>query len=200
MKESVLDHLFLEFRSCQIRVKAVSRGTKIAIGVAIYLYFILLAFYLILFPITYSHRLLNAAENGDLATVTKLLDKGANLYAKDGWSGTPIKYAAVNGHTDIVALLIKRGVDINSRSTLDRTPLMHAANSGRDETVKFLIENGADISLKDEEGNTALMLAFQREHHSTVSIILGYLEESQGIKRREHYWHLPQMLNSQIAD
>lgn len=124
----------------------------------------------------YPRNLLNAAERGDLATVTILLDKGVDLNTKDGWSGTPIKYAAVNGHTDIVALLLQRGAGINSRSTSDRTPLMWAANCGRDETVKFLLDNGADLYLKDDEGNTAMMLAVGRGHYSTASIIEEYLD------------------------
>lgn len=131
---------------------------------------------LILSPILDHQQLLDAAESGDLATVTKLLDTGADINTQDGWSGTPMMYAAANGHTDIVALLLTRGLGINSTSRLDRTPLMWAANGGHNETVKFLIDHGADLSRKDREEKTALMLAIERGHASTAAKVRDYLE------------------------
>ena len=166
-----------------------SSKAKMAIFWAVFPLVVILSLHYALSQIFfYPRNLLDAAERGDLATVTLLLDKGVNLNTKDGWSGTPIKYAAVNGHTEIVALLLQRGAGINSRSTLDRTPLMYAANQGRDETVKFLLDKGADLSLKDDEGNTALMLAVERRHYSTASIIEEYLDHRGKMPLRKRFY------------
>jgi hypothetical protein len=157
------------------RMKSMSSNRKLAIAIFVFTSAVIALLSLILSPILDHQRLLDAAENGDLATVTKLLDKGIDINTKDGWSGTPMMYAAANGHTDIVALLLTRGVGINSISRLDRTPLMCAANGGHNETVKYLIEHGADLSMKDREEKTALMLAIERGHASTATIIREYL-------------------------
>jgi len=153
-----------------------SSNRKLAIVISVFTFAVIALLCLILSPILDPQRILDAAESGDLATVTKLLDMGVDINTQDGWGSTPMMYAAANGHTDIVALLLTRGVGINSTSRLDRTPLMWAANGGRNETVKFLIEHGADLSVKDREEKTALMLAIEREHASTAAIIREYLE------------------------
>jgi len=158
------------------RMKSMSSNRKLAIVIPVFTFAVIALLCLILSPILGPQRLLDAAESGDLATVTKLLNKGVDINTQDGWSSTPMMYAAANGHTDIVALLLTRGAGINSTSRLDRTPLMWAANGGHNETVKFLIEHGADLSMKDREEKTALMLAIEREHASTAAIIREYLE------------------------
>ena len=52
-----------------------------------------------------------AAENGHEAVVKLLLEKGAELEAKDEYGRTPLSWAAGNGHEAVVKLLLEKGAD-----------------------------------------------------------------------------------------
>jgi ankyrin repeat protein len=47
-------------------------------------------------------------RNGHVAVVRALLERGANIEAKEGDGSTPLYVAAQNGHVDVVKLLLKR--------------------------------------------------------------------------------------------
>jgi hypothetical protein len=64
-----------------------------------------------------------AVRDGDLKEVRKLLDKGADVNARDKYGWTPLHEAASYGHLDIVKLLVERGADVNARDKDGRTPL-----------------------------------------------------------------------------
>ena len=57
------------------------------------------------------------SESGDLAGVQVLLDKGANVNAKDDEGFTPLHQAAEWGHIEIVELLIASGAYVNAQIT-----------------------------------------------------------------------------------
>uniref|UniRef100_A0A8H7KD73 Nephrocystin 3-like N-terminal domain-containing protein n=1 Tax=Bionectria ochroleuca TaxID=29856 RepID=A0A8H7KD73_BIOOC len=59
----------------------------------------------------------NAARLGRLSTVRRLLDRGADVDAKDpyGRHRTPLGWAAEMGHETIVQLLVETGADINAQ-------------------------------------------------------------------------------------
>ena len=51
----------------------------------------------------------DAANRGDLAAVQSVLDKGANVNAKDDDGATPLHHAAWKGYKEIADLLRKHG-------------------------------------------------------------------------------------------
>ena len=113
-------------------------------------------------------NLIDAARNGDIKSINKLLDEGAdpNVLGKDG--RLPLVSAArmsnTAGSLEIVKLLLDRGAKINlSNEITGFTALIAASrNSNKDsslETVKVILERGANVNLKDKQGFTALMLA-----------------------------------------
>ncbi|MCG8026230.1 MAG: ankyrin repeat domain-containing protein, partial [Candidatus Thiodiazotropha endolucinida] len=60
--------------------------------------------------------LLIAAENGDLPTLTRLIEgNDAVIDVKDACFWTPLMKAALNGHTKVVERLILAGADINQK-------------------------------------------------------------------------------------
>jgi ankyrin repeat protein len=56
-------------------------------------------------------------------TVALLLDRGANIHARDMVGKTALHHAAENGHDEIVKILIDRGADVNTKDAAGRTPL-----------------------------------------------------------------------------
>ena len=77
-----------------------------------------------------------AARYGHTPVVTRLLDTGWSLEARDEISHTPLFWAAYNGHLDTVKTLMSRG------AKCDKT-LCDAAHAGAEAMVSQLIEQGA---------------------------------------------------------
>ena len=102
--------------------------------------------------------LLNAVGTGDLAGVQVLLDKGANVNAKDNEGFTPLHQAAEWGHIEIVELLIASGAYVNAQITdippggdfiplTGMTPLDLARFEWETETVELLTKHGGYSSM-----------------------------------------------------
>ena len=105
-------------------------------------------------PSASERALLNAAENGNIIAVKRLLAAGVNVNAATYSSETPLHFAA-SGHdyTEVVELLIAKGADVNLKTNIGVTPLHSAANK---EIAELLIAEGADVNAKDGGGYTPL--------------------------------------------
>ncbi len=99
--------------------------------------------------------LMLASKNGHVDAVKLLLDRGAQINARN--PETPDS---------------KRGM----------TALMLAAQQGHDEVVRMLLEHGADATVKTQFGQTALDLAVRAKREKTVRLLKDY---SQGSARAE---------------
>lgn len=96
----------------------------------------------------------------DQMDVAKLLvDRGANINAKDITGLTPLHVAAFMGHKDMVVFLLEKGVPIESLDNFGDTPLHVAAYKDRPEVFELLLSRGANIAAKNNEGLLPLQLA-----------------------------------------
>jgi ankyrin repeat protein len=104
-----------------------------------------------------------AVRKGDLAAVTALLDKGADVNAKFRYGATALFKAAERGHAEIVKLLLSRGADVTVKDTFyGATAMTWALSNGHVETVRALLEKDsssvADVLMTGvREGNIALV-------------------------------------------
>lgn len=129
-----------------------------------------------------NQELVKAANNGELAKVKQLIEKGAdvNVVTNDRFLGAiPVLMVATQrGHMDIVQFLVENGAEVNAPTTGDvegGTALMIASARGHLDIVKFLVENGADVNARTtgdvEVGTTALMLASQEGYFDIVKFL-----------------------------
>ena len=115
-----------------------------------------------------SDQLLKAIDDGDAATVRKLLKSGVDPNV-ESYQGTPaICSAAMQVAYPIVKLLLKAGADPNAYDPRNGVTPIEAAitglnnSSAKDNTVKELLSNGANVNLKNikqlcASGNLALV-------------------------------------------
>jgi hypothetical protein len=116
-----------------------------------------------------------AAQNGHLAICRLLIDKGAQLEAKDVSDMTPLHWAAIRGHVEIVRLLCDRGADIEARCYDGLTPLHWASRNGHISVVKELIEErNAEINARFYRGWTALRLARQENKPDVAAYLVSH--------------------------
>jgi ankyrin repeat protein len=116
-----------------------------------------------------------AALNGQISTVVRILESGIDPDTADEDGRTPLMYAAYNGHAETIKKLIEKGASVNVNDPYGRTPLMMAASGPYPEAVKILLDNSADPNIADrQEHFTALMFAAPEGQLDVVRILLAY--------------------------
>jgi ankyrin repeat protein len=106
------------------------------------------------------------------AIVQLLVEKGANVEARDRYAATPLLLAARKGYHVIVQLLLENGANIEARDISDRTSLSLAAGNGDNVIILLLLKKGANIETRDHYGETPLSLATGNRHATTVLLLL----------------------------
>jgi ankyrin repeat protein len=129
-----------------------------------------------------NNELLIAVKTKNIDMVKKLLDEGADINNKDGWSPLLIASMLSNKESsiEVVKLLLDRGANINIKNNNASTPLMVASKFSNStssfETVKLLLDRGADINIKSNDGWTPLIVATRYSNTSssreTVKLLL----------------------------
>jgi len=119
--------------------------------------------------------LMGAAWYGHLDICRLLIDKGAQIEAKDRYGLTPLHFAAGGGHHEIARLLCDLGADIEARTKSRWRPLHYAANSGNISVVKELIEErNAEINARINNGRTALFWARQAGEDDIAAYLVSH--------------------------
>ncbi len=103
--------------------------------------------------------LFNACKNGSEATVSYLVENGADVNMQNEDKQTSLYAACRSGNKTIIELLIKEGADVNHEDDVGETPLFAACRSGNINTVKCLVEHGADILAQNIDGESVLSVA-----------------------------------------
>jgi ankyrin repeat protein len=112
--------------------------------------------------------LVNAAGNGDVASVKALLEKGANVNAVSADAGvqkvkngniqlglfTPLLVASTYGPPELVEMLLRAGAKVNATDARGMTPLHYAVTSDyqNPEIIRMLLAAGADPKMKMSDG------------------------------------------------
>jgi len=116
--------------------------------------------------------LFEAADAGDVQTVARLINEGANVNSAIHGDGSPLIAAARNGHLSTVRLLLDRGADANMPVPGDGSPLIMAAREGHTEVVSLLLDRGATIDLAVADDENALIQASANGQLEVVKLLV----------------------------
>lgn len=104
-----------------------------------------------------------------------LIDRGADVQARNDYGWTVLLEASRQGHTEVVKMLLDKGAEVNQANRLGITPLMYASGGiGYVSIVRMLLDKGADVNAADRDGFTVLMHAV---HSSNLEIVKLLLEK-----------------------
>ena len=141
-------------------------------------------------------RFLRACEDGDVETVTALIEPPTDeiglstgpplvdVRAKhiDNWTG--LHYAARGGHVDVIQALLSslQPLDVNGRTKSSWSALMIAADKGHMEVCALLVRYGAAIHITNGDGKSAIFLARESGYHEIAQL----LTHASSVRHQRH--------------
>lgn len=114
------------------------------------------------------------AVETDLEIVKFLVEKGADVNARDQINSSPLLWAAGFGKPETVAYLLSKKADVKSTDDNGWTPLIWAAGLGQPQTVDILVKSGADLAAADKQtGDTPLLRGARTGKADSLRILLA---------------------------
>jgi ankyrin repeat protein len=118
-------------------------------------------------------ELLDAAAQGNLEKVKKLMMQGGFVLLADLDGTTPLHWAAYGGHLDVVKFLVEEvKMGPGEPNNLLVTPVHWAAVMGHRDVVDYLVSNGAAIDARDNAGRSPLFAAASSGQLDVVDYLL----------------------------
>jgi ankyrin repeat protein len=126
----------------------------------------------------------SAVTNNHLELVTYLVEKGADINARDEYKRTPLH----DGHRNInmVTYLVENGASINVHDCWNKTPLHYAISYGSLDIVKYLVEHGANINARNKEGQTPLHCIIYNNPKVRTEIATYLIEKGADVKAHDN--------------
>ena len=87
----------------------------------------------------------NAAREGNVAELTKLLAQGSSVSTRDKHSRQPLHLSAWAGQLECCKVLVAEGADKGAAAMDDTTALHFAAQKGHAEIARFLLNEGSPV-------------------------------------------------------
>ncbi len=119
-----------------------------------------------------NQELNNAIIADDLPRIKYLLDKGADVNARDPQGYTPLTNALRNKYQRVTKVLIERGADLELTDGNGRSPLLLSIEKDDQESAGMLLDAGADPTVTNKKGLTALHVAVEFASPSLVEYLI----------------------------
>ena len=127
------------------------------------------------FTVARAGPLPEAARNGDLDLVRKLIDEGEDLNGRDGYGETPLNISILERRVSVTVLLIDRGADVLARNRVGFTPLHAAAYMDDVETAELLLGRGAPVNDQENKAKvTPLSVASEEGNADVAAVLIRY--------------------------
>jgi ankyrin repeat protein len=117
--------------------------------------------------------LIQAAEDGDLEEVRRLVQQDHQVLGAVWDHDTPLKAAAGKGRLEVVRYLLDEGADVNLRPAGSDSTLGRACHHGHIEVVALLLARGAETG-PSANGWTPLMAASYEGHMDVLELLLAH--------------------------
>ena len=98
----------------------------------------------------------DVSKNVDASKIKYLIERGADVNAKEEYGNTSLHWASLMDCIEIVKLLLDRGADVGATDKDRWTPLHWASEYNCIEIAKLLLEKGADVNSENNGGWTPL--------------------------------------------
>jgi len=119
-----------------------------------------------------------------------LLQRGAQIHAKDTFGQTPLHIAAYVGNAPLVELLLKKGAHTGSADKNGRNPLHLAAWGNHLKVVEMLLAAGASADHRDSAAFTPLHLAVTKRE-DTSNTLRALISHGADVNARERSGETP---------
>ena len=126
--------------------------------------------------------LMLTAYTGNPAAVTVLLERGADVNARQFRGQSAVMWAAAEGHSEVVKLLIDRGADLSFSSAASTKPerrpaggmtaLLFASRQGKVDAARALLDGGADVNQTGADNTSPLLIAIVNGHYDVASLLI----------------------------
>jgi len=111
----------------------------------------------------------------DIYTVIALIERGADVNAKNIHGDSPVDIAIIKKYDDILGVFLGGKIKEYKRENefcVDKTPLHKAALVGNENTITALVNDGNDVNKLDGNFDSPLHIATYYEHLGTVKKLL----------------------------
>ena len=116
--------------------------------------------------------LVNAAADGDVDAVRRLLAEGVHPDARGPRGRTAVTAAAMAERVDVVRLLVARGADVDLQDEDRNNPLLVCGENGNVALLREVLRAEPDLRVTNRFGGTALIPASDRGHVDMVRALL----------------------------
>jgi hypothetical protein len=130
-------------------------------------------------PPVYDRCFHNAAENGDIFKVERMIEAGGiEIDQKDCCGWTALQCAAMQGYGDTVDLLLEHGASVSAVNNRGETALLSALHMGQairyEHVVRSLLLHGSNVDTTGEHGMPAIVRATHSSSTAVIKMLLDY--------------------------
>src|SRR5690606_16401499 len=118
-------------------------------------------------------NLADAAEQGDLATIERLVQNGTKVDSRLLDGTTALHWAVLRDQVDAARMLLDHGADPAAVNRNGMTPLYLAAQNGNAAMVALLLDAGASPNAVATTGESTLMTAARTGAPDVVELLIS---------------------------